>query len=147
MVADRAGGVLALLGAVAVAILAAALLLRLPVLIAPALAVLGAEYATLFATGGDTVDARAPLYAVGFLAVAELAFAALELRAGKPEPGLVARRIALLVAVAAGGVLAGLIVLAAAAAPLEGGLGLEAAGVAAAVVLVVALGRAAAGSR
>jgi hypothetical protein len=44
-------------------------------------------------------------------------------------------------------VIVGLIVLAAAATPLNGGLGLEAAGIVAAVVLVAALGRAAVRSR
>jgi hypothetical protein len=44
-------------------------------------------------------------------------------------------------------VIVGLVVLAAAAAPLDGGLGLEAVGIAAAVVLVAALGRAAVRSR
>ena len=43
--------------------------------------------------------------------------------------------------VAAGAVVAGLVVLAAAATPLDGGVGLEAVGVAAAVALLVALGR------
>jgi hypothetical protein len=146
-VAARLGGALALVGAIAVAVLIAALLLRIPALIAPALALLGAEYAALFAVRGDTVDVRAPLYAAGFLVVAELAFAALELRAGTPEPGLVARRAALLVAVALAGVAAGLVVLAAAAAPLDGGVGLEAVGIGASVVLVAALGRVAVRSR
>ena len=147
VVTARLGDGLAILGAVAVAVLAAALLLRIPALIAPALAVLGAEYAAFFAVRGDTIDVRAPLYAAGFLVVAELAFAALEPRAGRPEPGLVARRAAMLVAVALGGVAAGLLVLAAAATPLEGGVGLEAFGVVAAIVLVVALGRIAVRSR
>jgi hypothetical protein len=44
-------------------------------------------------------------------------------------------------------VVVGLVVLAAAAAPFDGGLGLEALGVAAAIVLVAALGRAAVRSR
>jgi hypothetical protein len=146
-VAPRLGPTLGMVGAVAVVALAAVLLLRLPVLIAPALALLGVEYGALFLLGGDTIDVRAPLYGAGFLVVAELAFGALELRAGAPEPGLVARRAGILVAVALGSVLAGLIVLAAAALPLEGGLELEAVGIAAAVVLLVALGRGAARSR
>lgn len=116
-------------------------------LVTPALALLGAEYAAFFVVRGDTIDVRAPLYGAAFLVVAELAFAALELRAGTPEPGLVARRAALLVAVAAGGVVTGLIVLAAAAAPLGGGVALEAVGIVAALALFVALGRTAVRSR
>jgi hypothetical protein len=146
-VAERLGGLLAMIGAVGVAFLAAAFVLRIPALITPGLAVLGAEYAALFALRGDTVDVRAPLYGAAFLVVAELSFAALELRAGRPEPGLVPRRAAVLVGAAAAGVIVGLIVLAAAATPLNGGLGLEAAGIVAAVVLVSALGRAAVRSR
>jgi hypothetical protein len=146
-VAARLGIALGILGALAVVVLVAALALRLPALIAPALALLGAEYTALFVVRGGTIDVRAPLYGAAFLGVAELAFATLELRAGAPEPGLVARRTAVLVSVAGGGVVAGAIVLAAAAAPVAGGLGLEAVGVAAALVLLVALGRAAAGSR
>jgi hypothetical protein len=147
VVADRLGGLLVLIGAVGVAVLVAALVRRLPALVAPALALLGAEYACLFLVRGDTLDARAPLYGAAFLVVAELSFAALELRAGTPEPGLVPRRVAVLVAAAAGGVLVGMVVLAAAATPLDGGLALEAVGVAAAVALVAALGRTAVRSR
>ena len=139
--AEQARPVLGLVGGVAVALLAAALGLRFVPLVAPALVLLGAEYAVYFAVRGDTVDVRAPLYAAAFLAVAELAFASLELRAGHPEAGLTARRIALLALVALGAVVAGTIVLAAASAPLDGGVALEAVGVVAAVVLLVVLGR------
>ena len=144
VVATRLGGLLAMVG---VAVLAAALVLRLPALVMPGLALLGAEYAGLFLVRGDTLDVRAPLYGAAFLVVAELTFAAIELRAGTPEAGLVPRRAAWLVGAAAAGVVVGLVVLAAAAAPLDGGLGLEAVGIAAAVVLVAALGRAAVRSR
>jgi hypothetical protein len=147
VVATRLGGPLAMIGVVGVVVLAAALVLRLPVLVMPGLALLGAEYAGLFLVRGDTLDVRAPLYGAAFLVVAELAFAAIELRAGRPEAGLVPRRAAWLVGAAAACVVVGLVVLAAAAAPLDGGLGLEAVGIAAAVVLVAALGRAAIRSR
>ena len=116
-------------------------------LIAPALGLLGAEYAALFALRGDAVDSRAPLYGACFLAVAELAYGALELRAGAPEPGLTARRIVILAGLALGSVVVGTIVLAAASAPLDGGVGLEAVGVFAAVALLVGLGRMAVRSR
>ena len=116
-------------------------MLRKPGLVAPALVVLGGEYAGLFLVRNETVDVRAPLYGVGLLLVAELAFAALELRAGTPEPGLLARRAALVAMLALGGVLAGAVVLAAATVPLEGGVALQAVGVVAAVGALLLLGR------
>src|SRR5439155_9452546 len=88
-----------------------------------------------------TVDIRSPLEGAAFLLVAELAFAALELRAGRPEPGLLARRAAAVAGLAVGGIVVATVALAAAAAPLEGGIALEASGVAAAVALLVLLGR------
>lgn len=147
VVASRLGVVLAIVGGVAVGVLVVGLLLRFPPLITTALALLGAEYAVLFVVRGDTVDVRAPLYGAAFLVTAELAFGALELRAGRSEPMLAPRRAAMLVLVAAGSVVTGLIVLAAAATPLDGGVALEAIGVVAAVGLLVALGRVAVRSR
>jgi hypothetical protein len=147
VVAPRLGAVLAIVGAIGVGVLAVAMLLRLPPLIAPGLALLGTEYAVLFVIRGDTIDVRSPLYGAAFLVTAELAFGAVELRAGRPEPVLAARRAATLVLLALGSVVVGLIVLAAAATPLEGGVGLEAVGVAAAVALIVGLGRVAIRSR
>jgi hypothetical protein len=145
--ASRLGAVVAIVGGLAVGVLAAALILRFPPLITAGLALLGAEYAVLFVLRGDTIDIRAPLYGAALLVIAELAFAAVELRAGRAEPALAARRAATLVLVAVGAVVVGLVVLAAAATPLDGGVGLEAVGVAAAVVLLVALGRVAVRSR
>jgi hypothetical protein len=130
-----------------VGVLAVALALSLPALITGALALLGAEYAVLFVVHGDAIDVRAPLYGAGFLITAELAFGAVERRAGRAEPVLAARRVAMLVLVALGSIVAGLVVLAAAATPLEGGVALEAFGVAAALMLLVALGRVAVRSR
>jgi len=124
-----------------------ALLLRFPPLIAPGLGLLGVEYAGLFVVRGDTIDVRAPLYGAAFVVVAELAFGAVEFRAGKPEPVLAVRRAAALVLLALGSIVVGLVVLAAAATPLEGGVGLEAVGVAAAVALIIGLGRVAVRSR
>lgn len=127
--------------------LAAALVLRRSALVGVGLFVLGAEYAAYFGVRGQDVDPRAPLYGIAFLAVAELAYAALELRAGKAEPELTARRVATLALLALGSVAVGTLTLAAAATPIGGGVGLEAVGVAAAVVLVFALGRVAVRSR
>ena len=141
LTAPRLGLALGATGLVAAAVLTAALTLRMPSLIAPALVVLGGEYAVLFILRDAIVDVRAPLYGAGFLLVAELAFAALELRAGTPDPGLIPRRAAALTGLALGGIVLGAIVLAAATLPLEGGVALEAVGVAAAVGLLVMLGR------
>jgi hypothetical protein len=145
--AERLGWVLGVLGTAAGIVLAVALALRMPGLITPALVLLGGEYAGLFLVRERTVDVRAPLYGAGIFLVAELSFAALELRAGRPEPGLVARRAALLAALALGSVLAGTLVIAAASVPLQGGVALEAVGVAAAVGSLLLLGRLAARPR
>ena len=147
LVAPSLAAVLGIVGAIGVGVLAAALVLRFPPLIAPGLALLGAEYAVLFVVRGDTIDVRAPLYGAAFLVTAELAFGAVELRAGRAEPVLAARRAATLVLLALGSVAIGLVVLAASATPLEGGVGLEAVGVAAAVGLLVTLGGVAVRSR
>jgi hypothetical protein len=128
-------------GAVAVAVLALALVLRQAWLIAPAVALLGAEYCAYVALHGGTVDARSPVVGVGLLAVAELAFATLELRAGSSSRELAARRVAAMTVVALGGIAVGVVVLAVSSVPLGGGVGLEVVGVAAAVLLLLALGR------
>jgi hypothetical protein len=141
LTAARLDWLLGIVGGAGVLMLAAAVALRIPGLIAPALVLLGGEYAGLFLVREGTVDIRAPLYGAGFFLVAELAFAALELRAGEPDPGLVPRRSATLAALALGGVVLGAVVLAAATLPLDGGLALEAIGVAAAVALLVLVGR------
>jgi hypothetical protein len=147
VVAPRLGDAIGIVGAIGVVVLVVALALRFPPLIAPGFALLGIEYALLFALRGNTIDVRAPLYGAAFLVTAELAFGAVALRAGRPEPALAARRAATLVLLALGSIVVGLVVLAAASAPLEGGVGLEAVGVAAAVALLVALGRVAVRSR
>ncbi len=139
--ATRLDWLLGLAGGAGVLVLAAALALRISGLIAPALVLLGAEFAGLFLVREGAVDIRAPLYGAAFFLVAELAFAALELRAGEPDPGLIPRRAAIVSALALGGVVLGTVVLAAATLPLDGGLALEAIGVAAAVALLVLVGR------
>ena len=79
--ASRIEVVVAIVGVLAVGVLVAALILRFTPLITAGLALLGTEYAVLFVLRGDTIDVRAPLYGAVFLIVAELAFAAVELRA------------------------------------------------------------------
>lgn len=139
--ADRLHWLLAGTGGAGTLVLLAALGLRLSFLVAPALVLVGGEYAELFLLRHQTVDVRAPVYGASLLLVAELAFAALELRGGKPEPGLLARRAAFVAIVTLGGVFVGTVALAAAAVPLEGGVALQAVGVMAAVGALLLLGR------
>jgi hypothetical protein len=141
LTAATLGGLLGAIGGAGVVVLAAALTLRLPGLIAPALVLLGGEYAGLFLGRAGIVDVRAPLYGAAFFLLAELAFATVELRAGTPEPTLLPRRAAFLAGLALGGIVLGTVVLAAASAPLHGGIPLEAVGVVASLALLLALGR------
>jgi hypothetical protein len=138
--AERLRWLLAAGGAAATVALALAIVLRSPRLAVAGLVLLGAEYAGFFLVRDSTVDQRAPLYGAGFLVVAELAFAAMERRAaGTRELALF--RVIALVALAVAAVALGAAVLAVAALPAGGGVALHAVGVAAAVVLVVLLGR------
>jgi hypothetical protein len=137
---ERLRWLLAAGGAAATISLAAAIALRSPRLAVAGLVLLGAEYAGFFLVRGSTVDQRAPLYGAGFLVVAELAFAAMERRApGTRELALF--RLIGLVVLGLAAVALGAAVLAVAALPVDGGIALHAVGVAAAVALVVLLGR------
>ena len=107
-----------------------------------ALVALGGEYAVRFATEDRGLDAWTPLYAGGFVLLAELAHWSLERRvAAWAVPALLPRRLAVLAATVAGSTALAALVLVAAGAPAPGGVGLEAVGVAAAVLAlgVVAL--------
>jgi hypothetical protein len=138
--AERLRGLLAAGGVAATAALAAAVAFRLPRLAVAGLVLLGAEYAGLFLVRGSTVDQRAPLYGAGFLVVSELAFGAMERRAAETRELALVRVIAL-AALALAAVALGTVVLAVAALPAGGGIALHAVGVAAAVALVLLLGR------
>jgi hypothetical protein len=90
-----AAAVAAGLGGCAVLLLAAGLVLRAPVLVAPAAAMLGAAYAVSRAVDGGALDLQAPVMAVALLLVCELGYWAHELRTTSPdEPGARARRVA-----------------------------------------------------
>ena len=122
--------VVAGVGGFAAILLLLALALRLPNLVAWAIASAGGTYAVSLLLTGGTIDGFAPLYAVGLLLVAELAYWSLELHVPS-EPGIVARRagrLALLLLVSGG---ASALVLAVSELAAEGGLELEALGVAA----------------
>ena len=127
---DRLGVVVAGVGGFAVILLVVALATRLPGVVAWAIACAGGAYAVSLLLTGGTIDGFAPLYAVGLLLISELAYWSLELQM-PAEPGIVNRRagrLALLLLVS-GGVSA--LVLAVSELATEGGLALEALGVAA----------------
>src|SRR5439155_1333429 len=71
LAADRWVWAVSAVGAAAVTLLACALALRWPTLLAWSLALLGAEYAVWLTERGGAVDTRSPLYAAGLLLVAE----------------------------------------------------------------------------
>lgn len=82
-------------GGLAVLILAAGLRLQWPNTVPAAIGLLGLEYASFLALEDVPLDQRAPLYAAGLLAVAELSYWSLELRAAvTDEPGSHWRRAA-----------------------------------------------------
>lgn len=121
------------LGAAGVAWLCLGLVARWSPALTAGIAVLGAEQATRLALTSDAVDPWTPVYAVGFLFAAELAWWSIEPRVeARADPFLTLLRLgAIAAACAVGGFLSALVV-AAAGAPLEGGVGLELVGVVAA---------------
>ena len=133
----------AALGAAATASLAAGLWRGRTIVVPWSLLALGIAAAVSFAEEAD--PARAPLFAAGLLAVGELAYWSLDTRESRPAvPGIAARRIALISGLVAASVLLGTILVSVARVETGGGLALESAGVAAAVVLaagVLALSR------
>jgi hypothetical protein len=105
------------------------------------LAVLGGEYAVLFAAEGATLDRLTPVYAVGFLFVAEVAFWSIERRVPAwTEAPVLEWRLAGLAATCAGAAgIAALATVSAAVATGGGGVVLESFGVGAAIGSVVIL--------
>ena len=136
LTAERLHWLLGGIGCAGVLVLLAALMLRMPALVMPALVLLGGEYAGVFLVRNDTVDVRAPLYGVGLLLLPDSPSRRSNC-GGKARAGLLAQRAALLAILALGGVMAGAAVLAAATVPLQGGVALEAVGVVAAVGALV----------
>jgi len=128
---------LLILGGAALVMLCIGLAARWSAALAAGIALLGAEQAFRLATGPSSVDPWTPVYAAGLLLTAELAWWSIEQRVPAwSQPGVALRRLLVIVALcAAGAALAALIVVAAGS-PLEGGVGLELVGVAAAVAAV-----------
>jgi hypothetical protein len=119
-----------------------AVLLSRPEPVPSALVLLGGGYAGSLFLGHPQLDASAPFVAGGLALVAELAYLALEQRpAIAPEPGVLARRFALLAAVGLGSTVAAAAVLGAGALPVGGSLALDVIGVAAAIGAVAICAR------
>jgi hypothetical protein len=127
----------------AVLLLAVALAWPLPSLLPWPLVLLAGLYA--WKLGGGSVDAWAPVYAGGLLAVAELAYWSLQLRGRAHDAErLTERRVALIASLAFAAVAAGGFVLAATSVQIGSGVALDLVGVAAAVgalAVVAALAR------
>ena len=104
------------------------------------LAGVGAAYAVFLAVRNGPVDARAPAVAAALFAVAELGFWSLERSPSRSERVVLLRRVTGLAGGAILTALVGSLVLVLATGA-SGGVGLEAAGVAAAVLAVAAIAR------
>jgi hypothetical protein len=100
----------------------------------------GAAYAVFLAVRNGAVDARAPAVAAALFAVAELGFWSLERSPSRSERVVLLRRVTGLAGGAILTALVGTLVLVLATGA-SGGVGLEAAGVAAAVLAVAAIAR------
>ena len=98
---------------------------------------LGAAFIGSLYLSGRVLDVSTPLFGAGLLVMVELAQLSSEMASPRTRagagPGVAARRLAFIGAVAAGSALAGFGFLALAAAPVDGGLVVTAAGLLAAV--------------
>ena len=138
---SRLAWMLATIGVIAVATLAAGLGLGRAQLIVWALVLLGADYAVWLELGTHALDQRAPIVAAGLLLTAELAFDSLEPEIGTlASTAVLARAIALAVVILAS-VGIGAVVLAASSIPLSGGIALTGVGVVAAVCALALIAR------
>jgi hypothetical protein len=126
------------LGGAGLLCLCAGLAFRWSAALLAGIVLLGAEQATRLATGPSHVDAWTPLYAAGFLFVAELAWWSVEPRvAAWADIEVAVRRFGVVVGACAGSVVLAALVMVAAGAPVAGGVGLELIGVVAATAAVV----------
>jgi hypothetical protein len=135
---------LAWLGAIGV-LLAAGAAWRWAALVPSALAVLAAEYVVSLYHRGGPVDARAPLFAAGYLLLAELAHWSGEAhRLVRDERAVLAHRVAVVAVLVLATVALGALILFAAGLPLAGPIARLALGVTAATItlaLIAALTR------
>jgi hypothetical protein len=125
---------LAVVGGLAVVVLAIGLGAGWPSAIPIAVVLLGGAYALELAVAGGAIDRAAPALAAALLFVCELAYWSLEQRLPvRDEPGGVARRVAFLALLAAGTFALGSALLGVSEAGEGGGVPLEAVGALAAV--------------
>ena len=129
-----------IVGVVGCALMAFALFTRWTSAFPFGIALVGASYGTFVAIDNAAVDARAPAVAAALYAAAELGFWSLERSPSRSERVVILRRVASLAAAAAVTALAGSFILVLATGA-SGGVGLEAAGVGAAVLAVAAIAR------
>ena len=135
---DRFPAVVAAVGAGGCALTALALPGRWPSLLPAGLACVGGSYAVLLGLRGGAVDAAAPAVAAALFVAAELGFWSLERSPARYERAALARR---LLGIGGGAVATGLVgsLVLVAASGVSGGVGLEAAGVAAAALTLAAI--------
>jgi hypothetical protein len=135
---DRLPEVVAGVGAGGCALIATAFLARRPSVFPVGLAGVGAAYGVYLSLRTGAVDPRAPTVAAALYVAAELGFWSLERAVSRSERTVVVRRVA---TVAAGAVLTGLVgsLMLGLTTGVGGGLALEAAGVAAAALMVAAI--------
>ena len=137
--------VLAGIGVAGVALVALALAGGWPLLAAWGLAAVGAEYALYLRLRTGPIDSRAPFVAAGLLLAAELAYRSIAPFDGRPERALLLSWGLRTVGALAGTLVVGEVVLLVAGST-RAGVGLELAGVAAAVVALALVARLAAQS-
>jgi len=126
---DDVASLAVLLGVSGCVCLAVGLAFRRAHAIAPALALVGGEYALLVALDAGAIDLRAPLVAAGLFVAGELAAWSLELRAAvADEAGTWWRRVTTVLLGATGAYVVAAAVLAVADAAGGGGIALEAIG-------------------
>lgn len=119
---------------VTLVVLAAGLVLSIPITVPVAITLLGGEYVLILAVEADSLDTRAPLVAGALLAVAELAYWSLELRVPVvDEPGTYLRRIAFLATLVLGVIVFGVAVLTLVEAVAAGGVAIDILGAVAAL--------------
>jgi hypothetical protein len=139
LAASRLGPGVAVLGLAALFVLAAGIWLGVPAAVAVSVAGLGTAWAVSAWTRGADAPAGTMLVAGAVVALAELAFAALDQVPVADEEELIARRLAGVAARAAGAIVLAALLLTALGLHASGGLALEAVGIAAAVALLALL--------
>jgi hypothetical protein len=130
--------VVAAVGAAGCGLTALALPGRWPSLLPLGLAAVGGSYGVFLSLRGGGVDAGAPAVAAALFVAAELGFWSLEHAAARYHAAAAARRLGGIAAAAAATGLIGSLVLAATSG-VSGGVGLEAAGVGAAVLALAGI--------